>query len=87
MLWALVRKDLQLFLADRRAVIMHVVVPIVIAAFVGFVFARSAGDQPPSRVAVRVVDQDGSPLSRAVADALAADRFLDAKPEGIEPAR
>jgi ABC-2 type transport system permease protein len=33
------------------------------------------------------VDQDGSPLSRAVADALAADRFLDAKPEGIEPAR
>ena len=44
---ALVRKDLILYLSDRRALLMHLVLPIVIAAFFGSVFgggsAGSAG--------------------------------------------
>ena len=35
---ALVRKDLILYIADRRALLMHLVLPIVIAAFFGSVF-------------------------------------------------
>ena len=34
---ALVRKDLRLFLTDRRAVLMSVVAPIVVASFFGYV--------------------------------------------------
>ena len=35
---ALVAKDLRLFFADRRAVLMSVLAPIVIASFFGFIF-------------------------------------------------
>jgi ABC-2 type transport system permease protein len=37
---AIVRKDLQLFRSDRRAVVMQIVAPIVISGFFGFVFSR-----------------------------------------------
>jgi len=37
---ALVWKDLRLFFADRRAVLMSVAAPIVIASFFGFIFGR-----------------------------------------------
>lgn len=37
---AVVRKDLQLFRSDRRAVVMQIVAPVVISAFFGFVFSR-----------------------------------------------
>lgn len=89
-LWAVVRKDLQLFLTDRRAVLMHLVAPVVIAGFMGFVFSGSSGsggDRKPSRVAVRVVDQDGSAISRGIAAGLAADAMLEARPAAREEAR
>ena len=38
-LTAMVRKDLQLFFSDRRAVIMSFAVPIAIASFFGSIFA------------------------------------------------
>jgi len=86
-LWAVVRKDLQLFRSDRRAVLMQIVAPIVISAFFGFVFSRASGDTETARVAIRVVDQDGSPISRAVSDGLGSDRMLDALPMPLEAAR
>jgi ABC-2 type transport system permease protein len=86
-LWAVVRKDLQLFRADRRAVLMQIVAPIVISAFFGFVFTRTKDDSPSSRVAVRVVDQDGSEISRGVAAGLAADAMLDVRPAALDTAR
>ena len=36
---ALVRKDIQIFLRDRRALVVSVLTPIVVAAFFGFLFA------------------------------------------------
>ena len=38
---AMVRKDLRLFLSDRRAVIMSFIVPIAIASFFGSIFSGS----------------------------------------------
>jgi len=36
---AMVRKDLQLFFSDRRAVMMSFIVPIAIASFFGSIFS------------------------------------------------
>ena len=36
---ALVRKDIRLFLRDRRAMVISVLTPIVVAGFFGFLFA------------------------------------------------
>jgi ABC-type multidrug transport system permease subunit len=86
-LWAVIRRDLQLFRSDRRAVLMQIVAPIVISAFFGFVFSRGSGDTENARVAVRVVDQDGSEISGAVADGLASDPMLDVQRAALEAAR
>ncbi|MEP7282397.1 MAG: ABC transporter permease [Rubrivivax sp.] len=72
---ALVRKDLQQFLANRRALLLSIVAPIVIAAFFGSVFGSPRA--APSRVAVAVTDLDRSALSQAVVAALAGDPALD----------
>lgn len=72
---ALVRKDLILYLSDRRALLMHLVLPIVIAAFFGSVFggggnARSAG------IDVALVQQDSSPAGAKIAAGLKSDPNL-----------
>ncbi len=51
---ALMRKDLRLFFADRRAVMMSVVAPIAIASFFGYIFGGGAGNGDTSRIAVLV---------------------------------
>lgn len=70
---ALVRKDLLLYLANRRAVLMSLVAPIVIAAFFGSLFG---GESKPSNIPVGVSDLDGSDISAQVVAALAADPAL-----------
>ena len=40
---ALVRKDLQIFVTDRRAVVLTLAIPIAIASFFGFVFSGQGG--------------------------------------------
>ena len=85
---ALVRKDLALFFHDRRAVVMSFVAPIAIASFFGFLFAGSgSGSGETAKVPVRVVDQDGSALSRAVVDGLAKEKSLAVARGTVEEAR
>jgi ABC-2 type transport system permease protein len=84
---ALMRKDLRLFFADRRAVMMSVVAPIVIASFFGYIFGGGAGNGDASRISVLVADQDGSALSRDLLSRLQADAALEAKPSTAEGAR
>jgi ABC-2 type transport system permease protein len=76
---AIVGKDLRLFFADRRAVFMSVLAPIVIASFFGFIFDEGSGQRDVSRVAVIVVDEDGSLISKDLAAHLSADPALDVK--------
>src|SRR5206468_12301785 len=60
---ALVRKDLILYLSDRRALLMHLVLPIVIAAFFGSVFG---GSTRAGGIDVAVVQQDTSAVSAKI---------------------
>ncbi|MEP6740562.1 MAG: ABC transporter permease [Caldimonas sp.] len=86
---ALVRKDLVLYFSNRRALIMSIVAPIVIAAFFGSVFG-SGGDKP-SKIPVALTDLDGSPVSKKIAAALTADAALDvqaaSEPVALEEVR
>ena len=75
MVRAIVRKDLQVFFNDRRAMIMSFAAPIAIASFFGFIFSGTKSAET-ARVPVRVVDEDQSVISRAIVQALSADKLL-----------
>lgn len=85
---ALVRKDLKLFLSDRRAVVVTFITPIAIAAFFGFLFSGN-GSSGPSRIPVCAQDLDQSPASKAILKGLGSDSALalvPPSPEGIREA-
>jgi ABC-2 type transport system permease protein len=76
---AMVRKDLAVFLADRRAVVMAFAAPIAIASFFGGMFpgpGGGAGGGEPMRVAIHVVDEDNSAIAKAIVAGLQADPSL-----------
>ena len=84
---ALVRKDLKLFFNDRRAVIVSILVPIVLASFFGYLFGGQGGNAETSKVPVLVIDQDGSTISRGLITQLGSDKNLDVKPSTLEAGR
>ena len=84
---ALVRKDLKLFFNDRKAVIVGLLVPIVLASFFGYMFGGQSGKAETSKVPVLVIDQDGSDISRGLINQLASDKNLDVKPSTLDAAR
>ena len=73
---AMIRKDLLLFFSDRRSVIVSFVVPIAIASFFGAIFSGSSGDREPARIAVAMIDLDGSAISKGIVAGANADRNL-----------
>lgn len=83
---AIVVKELKLFLADRRSVVVGIVTPILLATFFGFLFAGE-GRHDAARIPVLVADADGSALADAVLAGLAADPLLAVAPAGAEAAR
>lgn len=72
-LLALVRAELRLHFSNRRALLLSIVAPVLIAAFFGSLFST---DSKPAAIAVGVVDQDGSALSKRVVAALQAEPAL-----------
>lgn len=84
---ALVRKDLRLFFNDRKAVVVGVLVPIVLASFFGYLFGGQKGNAETSKVPVLVIDQDASDTSRSLVTQLTGDRNLDVKPSTLDGAR
>jgi ABC-2 type transport system permease protein len=82
---ALLRKDLLLFLQDRRALLLNLLAPILIAGFFGFLFGGS-GDSKPSRLPVAISDGDRSPLSQKIVAGLQADEALAVQILEPEPA-
>ncbi len=62
---ALVRNDLRLYLTDRRALVVGVLVPILIAAFFGYVFGRN-GNSDNGKIPIALVDQDHSEVTRGI---------------------
>ncbi len=73
--WELARKDLKLFLADRRGVALCFGVPILLASAFGLIFHRPDADLRPP---VLVVAEDDSPLARRVVAGLIASEKLEA---------
>ena len=72
---ALIRNDLRIYMTDRRAIIIGVLVPILIAAFFGYVFGGN-GNAAAGKIPVVIVDEDQSEVSRAIAAGLAEEPLL-----------
>jgi len=86
-LLAMVRKDLALFLADRRALVMAFAAPIAIASFFGSIFPGPGASREPSRIAVHLVDQDGSAIAVAIVAGVKGDKNLKVTVASAEAAR
>ena len=71
---ALVRKDLTLHFSNRRAVIMSIVAPILIAAFFGSLFGDKAAK--PANIPIAITDLDHSAVSIKLVAAMRADTAL-----------
>jgi ABC-2 type transport system permease protein len=84
---AMVRKDLQLFFSDRRSVIMSFAVPIAIASFFGSIFSGPSSNAEPARIAIAVIDRDGSAISKAIVSGLQSDRNLKVQTPTEDEAR
>lgn len=82
--FALVRKDLILFLSDRRALLVSLVLPIVIAAFFGYIFSGTSSKG--SAIEIALVQQDTSESARKIAEGLKADSTLKVKPMALAAA-
>jgi ABC-2 type transport system permease protein len=85
-LLALVRRDLLLFGADRRALIVTLAVPIALASIIGFVMG-GAGSREMAKIDVLVADLDRSEISQEMTRGLAADPALAVQVAGPEEAR
>lgn len=72
---ALVRADLILFLADRRALMLTLLMPVVLGAFFGYLFGGS-GSSDNTKIEIAVVSLDDSKISQQIVLGLKADTSL-----------
>jgi ABC-2 type transport system permease protein len=79
---ALIRNDIRLYFTDRRAVIVGVLVPILIAAFFGYIFGGTGQSEDQGKIPIAVVDEDQSSVSRAITADLTSDPLLQVSPLG-----
>jgi len=84
---ALIRNDIRLYFSDRRSVIVGVLVPILIAAFFGYIFGGTGRSEDQGKIAIAVVDEDQSRVSRAITADLVADPLLQVSALDRAPAR
>jgi ABC-2 type transport system permease protein len=77
---ALIRNDIRLYFTDRRAVVIGVLLPILIAAFFGYIFGGTGQSEDQGKIPIAVVDEDQSSVSRAITADLAADPLLQVSP-------
>jgi ABC-2 type transport system permease protein len=83
---ALVRKDLILFLSDRRALLVNLVLPIAIATFFGYLFGGS-GPAKTGAIDVALVQQDTGDIGRKIGAALKSDPNLRLTEMTLDAAR
>ncbi|TRZ57327.1 MAG: ABC-2 transporter permease [Rhodocyclaceae bacterium] len=72
---AIVRKDLILFLSDRRALLITLVLPILLGTFFGYLFGGS-GVTKNARIDVGLVMIDDSDIGKNIAAGLKADKSI-----------
>ncbi|HWD37588.1 MAG TPA: ABC transporter permease [Fimbriimonas sp.] len=75
----LVKKDLLIFFADKKAMIITLAVPIGIASFLGSVMGGASDGKLPNKVTVMVSDQDGSATTKAMIQKLRESNTVSVK--------
>jgi ABC-2 type transport system permease protein len=88
-LLALARADIVMYLSNRRALLVSLAAPILIAAFFGSILG---GPQTkPTRIPIAVVDLDLSPVSKSIVSGMKGDSTFNireiAEPEAINLVR
>jgi ABC-2 type transport system permease protein len=83
---ALIRKDLILFVNDKRALLLTLMMPIVLAAFFGYIFGGS-GKQEAAKIEIGVVQQDDHLISKNIVAGLQAESALNTKLMSLEQAQ
>ena len=76
---ALIRNDIRLYLSDRRAMVVGILVPILIAAFFGYVFGGIGAKKQAGKIPIAVVDEDQSDVSRGIVTDLQLDSFVNVR--------
>jgi ABC-2 type transport system permease protein len=84
-LLALVRTDLRLYFSNRRALLITLAAPVLIAAFFGAMMGGTPGKKP-ARVPVAVVDEDGSNVTKAIVADMKKDDNFDLRDLALAPA-
>ena len=80
----LVRKDIRLYLADRSAAIISLVVPIGIASFLTLISSSASDDTTPKPITVAVTDLDQSPGSKLIIKKLQGESRLKIEEHTLE---
>jgi ABC-2 type transport system permease protein len=83
---ALVRKDLILFMSDRRALLLALLMPVVLGAFFGYLFGGS-GSSDNAKIEIAVVALDDSSISRQIVLGLMADTSLQTQEMALDEAK
>lgn len=85
-IWGMIRKDLQGFFSDRRALLISFVAPIMLAAFMGSVMG-GGGQAADESIRVIVADEDQTDLTKAITKALQSEKTLKLEQTSPEAAR
>ena len=85
-LLALIRKDIILFLSDRRALLITLLMPIALAAFFGYVMGGS-GTKESAKIEIAVVMQDSHVISQKILAGLKAEPTLLVTEMSLEKAQ
>jgi ABC-2 type transport system permease protein len=82
--FSLAGKDLKLLLRDKSSLFWVLIFPLMIAVLFGFVFGGANG---ASAIKIGLVDQDGTPESKALATRIRASSAVSAKDMSLEEGR
>ncbi len=87
---ALIRKDLKLYINDRRALAIHLLVPVIVAAFFGALFGGGGGGSgrgQTGKIDIALVQQDSSDIGVKIAAGLKAEPSLRVQELTLQEAR
>jgi ABC-2 type transport system permease protein len=85
-LFALIRKDIILFLHDKRALVLTLLMPILLAAFFGYLTGGS-GKKEASKIEIALVQDDQHLISQKIVAGLKADASLQIQEISLEKAQ
>lgn len=83
---ALIRKDVLLFLKDKRALFLSLVMPVILAAFFGFL-TGGGGNKEAAKIKIAVVMEDQHVVSQKILAGLKAESSLEVSELNLDQAQ